>query len=163
MAAEAVNQANLLQGLNADERDRFLALGRPQSFSKDESLFLLGDNADRLYVVITGKVALCIPIQVSDTFKDISVEEAGPGETLGWSALVKPYRFTRSARAAEASEVIAFTRRELLEFFETQPRIGYIVLTRISELVGLRLLKMRALWARTLQRVISQEASRETK
>jgi CRP-like cAMP-binding protein len=102
-------------------------------------------------------------MQVSDSLKDISVEEANSGETLGWSALVKPYRFTRSARAAEPSEVIAFTRRELLEFFETQPRIGYLVLTRISELVGLRLLKMRALWARALQRVVAQEAARVTK
>ena len=123
-------------------------------------MFLLGDNADRLYLVVTGSVDLCFPIRLHGVVKDITVETAAAGKTLGWSALVKPYRFTLSARVAEPTEVMAFTRRELLEFFDAEPRIGFALLTRISELVGVRLLRVQALWVRELQRTLLHETER---
>jgi hypothetical protein len=42
-------------------------------------------------------------------------------------------------------------------FFEADPRAGYAMLTRIAELVGIRLLTVQALWARALQRTLETE------
>ena len=117
-----------------------------------EYLFLLGAAAEQLYVVLDGGLDLCFPLSIGGEMKDVPVETAGVGNVLGWSCLVKPYRFTLSARATQGSEVAAFARRDLLELFESEPRLGYAVMRRVAELVGLRLLQLQAMWARELQR-----------
>ncbi len=157
---DILGKAELLRGLSEDEARRFAAIAAPQTLDRGEYLFLLGDTADRLHLVIRGKMELCFPVSLGGIAKDIPIETAAAGDSLGWSALVKPYRFTLSARAAERTELAAFTRKDLLQFFEAEPRIGYVILTRISELVGVRLLKVQALWARELQRTLHGETAR---
>lgn len=154
---DLLGRAGLFNGLRSEDISRIVAIGRPHHLEQGEYLFFLGDSADRLFVVAEGKVELCFPMAVEKVVKDITIEVAGPGQTMGWSALVKPYRFTLSARAAVASHVVAFGRQDLLKFFANEPEIGYAVLTRISELVGIRLLKVQALWARELQRSLAGE------
>lgn len=157
---ELLRKTDLFQGLGDAEIRRFSTVARPEGLRAGEYLFLLGDNADRLYVISAGRVDLCFPMPLGGVVTDISVESVGPGNTLGWSALVKPYRFTLSARVAESGEALAFTRADLLRLFEAEPSIGYALHTRISELVGIRLLSVQALWARELRRTLASEPGR---
>jgi CRP-like cAMP-binding protein len=152
MMKDILGQADLLEGLTENEVQRIAAIATSEELRAGEYLFLLGDSADRLYVLATGEIDLCFPMSLGESLKDVCVETVNPGQTLGWSALVRPYRFTLSARAAEATKVASFNRTDLLAFFDSEPHIGYSVLTRISELVGVRLLTVQALWARGLQR-----------
>jgi CRP-like cAMP-binding protein len=149
---ELLKQAELFEGLTTAEIRRLTAIGRRRTLRAGEYVFLLGDNADYLCVVVKGQVDLCFPMPLGNVVKDVSVESIGPGKTLGWSALVKPYRFTLSARATEPSEVIGFARLDLLRLFETEPHIGCTLFARISEIVGVRLSTFQALWGRELQR-----------
>jgi len=156
VTTEALLTGDLFQGLNENQISRLTAIARPRSLRAGERLLLLGDNADRLYVVMKGRVDLCFPVSFHGTLKDVSVQSMAPGSALGWSALVKPYRFTLSARAQEDCEVAAFFRKDLLEVFENDPALGYIFMKRIAEIIGDRLLKIQALWARELQRSVTQ-------
>lgn len=154
---EFLSRPDLFPGLDAGCLERLAALGRARTLNAGEYLFLLGDNADDFYLVVRGTMDLCFPMSLRGAVKDISVESVGQGEILGWSALVKPYRFTLSARAVEPSEVVAFARRELLQLFESEPAAGYAFLTKLSEVVGLRLLTFQALWARGLKQLLEAE------
>lgn len=78
-----------------------------------------------------------------------------PGSTLGWSALIKPYRFTLSARAAEPAKVAALTRPDLLRVLEADCRTGEKFMFHLAEIIGRRLLIIQALWARELQRAVA--------
>lgn len=157
----SLGKADLLRGLSKEDVTKFAGVATPhETLRAGEYLFLLGDAADRLFLVVEGKMDLCFPLALGGVTKDISIELAGPGDTLGWSALVKPHRFTLSARAAEPTRLVSFTRQEMRGFFDAEPRIGYVILTRISELVGVRLLKVQALWARELQRALVSETAR---
>jgi CRP-like cAMP-binding protein len=160
---ELLSRAGIFNGLRSEDISRIVAIGRPHHLAPGEYLFFLGDSADRLFVVAEGQIDLCFPMAIEKVVKDITIEVAGPGQTLGWSALVKPYRFTLSARAATTSHVVGFARQELLNFFTDEPAIGYTVMTRISELVGIRLLKVQALWARELQRSLAGESILQSK
>ena len=97
---------------------------------------------------------LCLPISIGGVVKDITVEAVGPGKTVGWSALVRPFRFTLSARAAAPTEILAFGRLDLEQLFATDPAIERVVRTGISELMVSRLTMFQALWARELQRAL---------
>lgn len=143
----------LFEGLNREKLRRLTDIGRHRTLRAGEYLFLLGEDAVDFYVVTKGNVDLCFPMPLGGEVKDISVESVGDGKALGWSALVKPYRFTLSARATEASEVVSFSRRALIELFEHEPRIGHTFFMRISELVGIRLETFQALWVRELRRL----------
>lgn len=151
---EVINRSELFEGFEADDIDRIMSVAGRTTLHSGEYLFLLGDHAGSLYVLLDGKVQVCFPLSVKGTMKDITVETKKAGDTLGWSAFVKPYRFTLSARAAEASEVATFPRPELTALFEQDFRLGYVFMRRLSELVGRRLLTRQALWTRELQRSI---------
>lgn len=157
---EFLSGAELFLGLSRDQIGRLSTIGKSRAVGAGEYLFRLGDAAEDFYVVTRGKVALCFPIPLGEVVKDISIESAVAGQPLGWSALVKPYRFTLSARATEPSEVLAFPRSDLLQLFESEPGIAHVLLTRIAELVGIRLLTFQALWVRELQRTLATEAQR---
>jgi CRP-like cAMP-binding protein len=157
---ELLRQVELFRDLGSDGVRRVLAIARGQTLGAGQYLFLLGDNADEFYVVLRGKLNLCLPIALRGSVKDITVESVGAGQALGWSALVKPYRFTLSARATEASEVVGFARNDLQQLFAAETGIGYSVLTRVSEVMGIRLVTFQALWVRELQRTVASEAQR---
>jgi CRP-like cAMP-binding protein len=101
-------------------------------------------------------------LSLGGVVEDVCVESALPGQTIGWSALVKPYRFALSAKATEPSEFLTFTRDDLHRLFETDPSSGYLLMRRIAEVVGERFLTVEALWLRSLQRDLSKQLSEQT-
>jgi CRP/FNR family cyclic AMP-dependent transcriptional regulator len=159
---EILRKIDIFEGLDEPQRARLALLARDQFCRKGEYVFLLGDAADRICAILSGKVDLCVPLSLGGVVEDICVESASPGQTIGWSALVKPYRFTLSAKASEPSEFLAFTRHDLHRLFETEPSTGYLLMRRIAEVVGERFLRVQALWLRSLQRDLSNQLSERT-
>ena len=149
---ELLRQADLVEGMSPEQVRRLSLLGRARTLPGGDYLFLLGDSAQHVCIVASGQVDLCFPIRIGGVMTDITVESVGSGRTVGWSALVKPYRFTLSARATEPTNLVAFSRQDLLHLFDNDPGIGCVLLSRVSELVGNRLSSFQALWARELQR-----------
>jgi CRP-like cAMP-binding protein len=152
---DKIRAAELFRGLSESRVQRLAGIARALTLRTGEYLFLLGDSAQYVSVVTGGQVDLCCPVSVGGVVKDITVESVGPGQTVGWSALVKPFRFTLSARAAQPSEVIAFARPELLQMFEIDPELERVVLGGVSELMANRLTMFQALWMRELLRTFS--------
>lgn len=155
-----LSRGELFEGFSDENLRRLLAIAGSRMLQAGEHLFLLGDEASHFFVLVKGKVDLCLPMRLRGSVKDVTVESVGAGQALGWSALVKPHRFTLSARATEPSEVAAFARRDLLTLFDAEPSIGYAFFTKVSEVVGVRLHTVQALWVRELQRVLETETHR---
>ena len=146
--------ADLLDGLAEGEAERILALGSRIALSAGQALFDLGDPADSLFVVESGRVALTLPLRLPDGQRDVLVEERSPGQALGWSALVPPHRFTLKAAAAIDAEVLALPRAALFEHFAAHPEVGYVVTRNVSAVVGQRLQVLQTMWLREMQRVV---------
>lgn len=150
-----LRKAEIFAELPEADVSRLVSVARARRCAKGECLFLLGDYADRLYVVLGGRIDLTFPFSFGAKVRDVAIESKTAGGALGWSALVKPHRFTLSARAAENTELAAFLRTDLLQVFDAVPRVGYVVMRHVAEVVGRRLLQVQALWARELQRVVT--------
>jgi hypothetical protein len=95
-----------------------------------------------------------MPMQVRGSERDVLVEECGPGQTVGWSALIPPYRFTLTATAPLETEVIAFSREALQHHFLAHPQIGCEVLLKLACVVGQRLHLFQTMWLREMERVV---------
>jgi CRP-like cAMP-binding protein len=152
--------ADLFNGLADGEGERILALGSHRALSAGEVLFNLGDTADSLFIVESGRVALTLPLRLRDGQRDVLIEERSPGQALGWSALVPPHRFTLKGAAAIDSEVLALPRVALFEHFAAHPDVGYAVTRNVSAVVGHRLQVLQTMWLREMQRVVETRGVR---
>lgn len=144
----------LLKGLPADEAARIVAIGRSLRLSASEVLFDLGAAADSIYVIRHGRIALTLPMQVGGRAEDVMVEERVPGQTVGWSALIPPHRFTLKASALLDTEVLVLPRQALLDHFDSRPATGYALIANVASIVGQRLQVFQAMWLREMQRVV---------
>jgi CRP/FNR family transcriptional regulator, cyclic AMP receptor protein len=150
----ATAPADVLVGIADEDARRVLALGSRIALSAGQVLFNLGDAAESLFVVDRGRIALTLPMTVRDREQDVLIEERSPGQSLGWSALVPPHRFTLKAAAAVDTEVLALPRATLFDHFAANPAVGYAVTRNLSAVVGQRLQVMQTMWLREVQRVV---------
>jgi CRP-like cAMP-binding protein len=144
----------LLNGVAPADVRAITALGRPVALRTGETLFRLGDAADSLFVIDRGRVALTLPMQIREKDEDILIEERAPGQTVGWSAIIAPHRFTLTASALIETEVLALPSAALLDYFAAHPEVGYTVTRNIASVVGQRLQVFQAMWLREMQRVM---------
>ena len=148
-------RTELLADLPEREARGIEALGVWQPLTSGQVLFELGSVADRLYVVQRGRISLTLPMTVGGRPRDVLVEERGPGQTVGWSALIPPHKFTLKAAAPLDSEVLAIPRLALEAHLEADPVVGYHVARNVAAVVGQRLQVMQAMWLREMQRLVS--------
>jgi CRP-like cAMP-binding protein len=152
-------KADLLNGLPEEEAGRILALGTRIIVTAGAKLFHLGDEADSVYLVSRGLLRLTLPINVFTREEEVMVEERAVGQTVGWSALIPPYRFTLSATAPVETEVIALPRETLASYFAMHPETGYAVSLNLSSVIGNRLQLFQAMWLREIQRVVESRCA----
>lgn len=144
----------LLDRLTADQVRRTLALGSRITIAAGSELFHLGSDADRVFIVERGRILLTLPMNVRGREQNVVVEERVPGQTVGWSALIPPYRFTLSATAPLETEVVALSREALAELFAADPDVGCAVAFNLAVVIGQRLVLFQTMWLREMQRTL---------
>ena len=156
-------QHELLIGLSSAEVEQVMALGTRITVPSGGSLFKLGDPADRIFLVERGRIQLTLPMQVRGREEEILVEEKSPGQTVGWSALIPPHRFTLSARAPLTTEATALPRERLQQYLEGSPRTAYKISSNLALVIGRRLQLLQTMWLREMQRTIEQRSAAEAR
>lgn len=101
-----------------------------------EFLFRAGEDAKRFFLIREGRAALEIappgaPAHILQT--------VGPGEVLGWSWLVPPYRWTFDARAIDDVRALALDGECLRRKCEQDHDLGYALLKRVASVMEERL------------------------
>ncbi len=85
------------------------------------TLFEGGDPADVLYLLREGNIELHYKISDErgiEREQDFLVGMINPGELLGISSLIRPYRYTTSAVSGEMSQLLLFDGVELRQLCE---------------------------------------------
>jgi len=145
----------LFKSLSSEQLAELMRSASQVHLPSGTPLFRLGDDADRLFVVRKGRVELSMPMQIGNQQMDAFLEELGPGDMLGWSALVEPHRYTVSASAHVDAELTAWNGADLRRLIATDPRLGVPLLQNLATLICRRFHGMQAMWLRELQRTIS--------
>ena len=146
--------SELLTGVEEAAALEIRGLGRLVRVAPGDLLFRLGDEATDLYLIERGRVALTLPMRVPNIEEEVLIEERQSGQTLGWSALIPPHRFTLTAKALVDTEVLALPRPKLLAYFDQHPQAGYAVTRNVAAVTGQRLQVFQAMWLREMQRVV---------
>lgn len=131
-----IAESSAFAGLPDEQLELIAGCGRNVVFDAGSRLFREGDEADTFFLVRHGIVAL-------DTFSPhrgvVTLDTVGPGEIAGWSWLVQPYRWHFTGRAVEDVRAIEFDGACLRGKFDTDPALGYALLTRFATIIVERL------------------------
>lgn len=104
-------------------------------------LFHEGDSEGNLYILLDGEISL--EIQIPGREK-VCIFKAEPLDIIGWSSLTPMVRQrTASAQAIEDSDCLEFNSEALMLLCEDDPKLGYVIMKRISNLAASRLLTTR--------------------
>ncbi len=105
-------------------------------FKAGEYIFREGQEANHFYLVRHGKVTLEIFVPGRGP---VIIQTLGEGEVLGWSWFVAPYKKQFDARALELTRTLVFDAMCIRGKCEEEPKLGYELFKRFSQVIGQRL------------------------
>lgn len=109
---------------------RMTRIAESATFAPGETILREGSPTPFLGVVLVGRVALRLHVPERGAETLFTVE---PGELLGWSAVVAPYRSTADAVALERTELVTFEVSALRALLEADRGLAADVLQLVAE------------------------------
>lgn len=120
--------------------DALANLASLRQFAAGATLFHEGARHEALYLLCRGRVALEMGAAGRGAVRILSL---GPGDVIGWSALLGDGPMTASAVALEPCEVLAIPGGELLALCEADHDAGYALMRQMATALSRRLLATR--------------------
>jgi (2Fe-2S) ferredoxin/signal-transduction protein with cAMP-binding, CBS, and nucleotidyltransferase domain len=132
-----LEKVDIFKGLNQDQLNAVNKKAREKQYLYGDKLFAEGENADRIWLVINGKVDLRFDLPGRPTSEENTVFSITATEALGWSSFVPPFKYALSAYSATKScKVLQITKEHLLECFEKDPHMGLMFMTNVAEIAS---------------------------
>jgi CRP/FNR family transcriptional regulator, cyclic AMP receptor protein len=120
--------------------DAVEAAAKVVSYPADRLVFAEGRPADRLFGVVSGRVALALHAPGRGT---LVVDTVGPGEVLGVSWMFPPHRWAFDARTVEPVTALAVDAASLRIHCDLDPVFGRLVLQRLGLVMQRRMQSAR--------------------
>lgn len=133
---ELLEEAPAFAGLASAHLELISGCARNRTFAEGELIMREGQPADAFYVLRDGVVTIetFVPHLGART-----IETLHPGELLGWSWLVEPYRTAFDARALTLTHAIELDGACLRRKLEDDPTLGRDLLRLFAAVVIARL------------------------
>jgi len=131
-----ISEHPFFAGLNEANLNLLVGCAKNVVFPPGAYILKEGEEANQFFLLRQGRVALEI---FSPNRKLAVIETLGPGEIMGWSWLLPPYRWKFHARAVEQVRAIALDGKCLRRKCEENHDIGYELLKRFAKIIEQRL------------------------
>jgi len=143
--APALEGFELFTGLTEQQLQLLTPFARQENVAPGTVFSREGQRAQFLYLVEQGRVALELAVSRPDGghTRPTVLAILGPGQALGWSALVEPFILTASARALDPCRLVALEAAPLREALSRYPDVGYLLLSNLSKVLAERLAQTR--------------------
>ncbi len=105
------------------------------------SIFCEGDRVDNLYIILSGAIGMDMAVPTQGI---VRIYTAEPLDIIGWSKLTPVVRQrTASATALVDSTLLMINGDELSQLCEDDPRVGYVIMRRLANVVASNLLTIK--------------------
>lgn len=156
VSAEVLKEFGLFEGLDDSELAKIAGVCTECTLNEGDLCFVQGRKATELHLCRSGKVDVLVRVYEPWGI-EITIHKVKPGETFGWSALVEPNVYTASAKCGGHVETLCIKGLDLLNLFDENPHMGYMVMRNLSALVSSRLSETRERLAKELAAVANKE------
>jgi CRP/FNR family transcriptional regulator, anaerobic regulatory protein len=100
-----------------------------REYEKGEIIYLEGENAEKLFIISTGKVKV---VKLSEGGKEQVIRVLGPGDFLGELSLFTHTPLNSNAEAIETTTVCIVDGKEINRLIEKRPSIALKILKEMS-------------------------------
>ncbi len=135
-----MRQTRFLDELSDEDLAKVAGLATVEERNAGTILFREGVVSDRWNLIVRGSVALDMHVLGRGQVRILTV---GPGEILGWSALLTDQRMTATATIVEAATFISIPGQKLQDLCDADRDVGYAVMRRMAIALAHRLLATR--------------------
>jgi CRP/FNR family transcriptional regulator, cyclic AMP receptor protein len=120
-----------------DEQIRTLAsMCTEVEYDAGKIIEVAGNEAKNFYVIGEGLVSIIVDLGRG---RERQIQTASRGEVVGWSAMVRPYRYRGNLKAIEKTKMLAFNGEELRKLYSKNPDLGYALYVGLTEVLAERL------------------------
>jgi CRP-like cAMP-binding protein len=126
---DIVRSAPLFAALDEDASRSLRESMHPVRLSRGEVLFAEGDQGERLFVILEGKIKLG---RTSSDGRENLLAIVGPGEMFGELSLFDPGPRTATATCVSDAELIALGHEALQPFLLQHPEVGVQLLQSLA-------------------------------
>ena len=128
------------RGLDEPDIEFIAGCGHNVVFESGAYLFREGDEADQVFIVRRGRVALEINAPGRGA---VVLDSSEAGEVIGFSWLFPPYRWQFDGRALEPVRAVALDGLCLRGKCEEDPKLGYELMKRFASILLRRMQSAR--------------------
>ncbi len=129
-----VKEIELFKDIDIEVMNEIANICAEENYAKGTVLFEKGDEAERLYILMEGRVRLVVKNGGTLNF---SLTEQG--DIFGWSCMVESGRYTASGVCATDLKAVKIEREKLDKIFSLHPDAGVKVLRRLAGVFSKRL------------------------
>jgi len=127
---DVLSRAPLFEALDEDEAKALRSRMTDVALGRGERLFAEGDDGDRLYVVLDGKIKLT---RAAPDGRENLLSVIGPGEMFGELSLFDPRPRTASASAITDAHLAALAHDKLLVWLTGRPEVALHLLRALAQ------------------------------
>ena len=134
ISVEKLRKTNLFQDLSDQALGDIAGFADSASFEEGDNIYQLGDDANDLYVLESGRVRFSLGV---GNRPDGAGSLILPGKVFGWAALLdgQPRRVA-TASCLEDSKLYIISRTNLLNLFEKNNEAGYQVMRQLATIIA---------------------------
>jgi CRP-like cAMP-binding protein len=127
---EELEQLPLFQGVSRQELSRLIQAAQRKSLRQGEFFFFQGDLAERMYVLIQGRVKLT---QVGPDGQQALIRVITPVRLFALVAMTSAENYLVTAQAAEDSQALYWTRPQMMDFVQHAPQVALNAMRIMAE------------------------------
>lgn len=146
---ETLNRLPLFEGVSPAGLNQIKALVQLVTLQEEERLFKEGSAAEKMYVLLEGKVRVQVKSDYDPGSITISVLDRF-GQVVGWSGLIGPNDYTAAAVGEANSKLLAIDGNGLRSLLDTDPAMAAIIYRHVAEVISNRLRNIQRVVLKTL-------------
>lgn len=136
MSSDVFQELTLFQDLSPVQLNMLEPLFVPYNCHTGTVVFEQGEQAEYLYLVVSGEVAIRYKPEDGPRIKIATIR---PGGVVGWSALIGKRFYTSAVECSTYTQLLRLSGTDLQSLCEQHPKTGTIILERLVAIVAERL------------------------
>jgi len=149
ISSQILKEFRLFNGLDDSELAKIAEFCHERNLRAGTICFIQGGDATEVHLCRSGKVDIIIQLY-EPAGMEVKVHTIREGEVFGWSSLMEPRNYTSSAKCAGMLEEVYIKGSDLLNLFEKNLHMGYVVMRNLSAIISSRLREDRQRLGREL-------------
>lgn len=135
---ELLKHSDMFRGLEAGQISAIVALGERRSFGEGAEIVQEDERASAVFFMISGRVDIEIRASYAGRGPQ-KIASLKRGEVFGELSLVDGFLRSATARATEATEVLAFDNTKLEALMGEDTQAGYRIMRNVANILSGRI------------------------